>query len=244
MSLEPSTTIKHYFGLCFPRGSLSSYSVSVSRQLLKLLYSSYLFYSELKPETPGQTCTTWFMMFPVTRLSSVTFLLWSLKITIPLTPFTFPWPTSYISLIEGTSRDRGSVPQKSPIYNIIHCNQINMSRKPKASKKIAHLLGEKNLVRNQSVKGSCGIVLKNPPANQETWVQSLGEEDPLEKEMTTHSSILAWKIPWTEEPSELQSMRSQRVRWQSDWAHTLERILAKMVDLRHFIFIVIQLPRK
>ena len=58
MSLEPSTTIKHYFGLCFPRGSLSSYSVSVSRQLLKLLYSSYLFYSELKPETPGQTCTT------------------------------------------------------------------------------------------------------------------------------------------------------------------------------------------
>ena len=196
MSLEPSTTIKHYFGLCFPWASLSSYSISVSRQLLKLLYSSYLFYSELKPETPGQTCTTWFMMFPVTYLSSsVTYLLWALKITIPLTPFTFPWPTSYISLNEGTSRDRGSVPQKSPIYNIIHCNQINMSRKPKASKQIAHLLGEENLVRNQSVNGSCGIVLKNPPANQETWVQSLGEEDPLEKEMTTHSSILAWKIP-------------------------------------------------
>ena len=46
----------------------------------------------------------------------------------------------------------------------------------------------------------------------ETWVQSLGREDPLEKEMVTHSSILAWKIPWTEKPGRLQSMGSQRVR--------------------------------
>jgi len=45
----------------------------------------------------------------------------------------------------------------------------------------------------------------------ETWVLSLGQEDPLEKEMATHSSILAWRIPWTEEPSGLQSMGSQRV---------------------------------
>ena len=44
---------------------------------------------------------------------------------------------------------------------------------------------------------------------QETWVWSLGQEDPLEEEMATHSSILAWKIPWTEEPGKLQSMRSQ-----------------------------------
>ena len=43
-------------------------------------------------------------------------------------------------------------------------------------------------------------MVKNPPAMQETWVQSLGQEDILEKEMTTHSSILAWRIPWTEEP--------------------------------------------
>ena len=47
------------------------------------------------------------------------------------------------------------------------------------------------------------------PAMQETWVLSLGQEDPLEKEMTAHSSILAWKIPWTEEPGGLQSMGSQ-----------------------------------
>ena len=52
---------------------------------------------------------------------------------------------------------------------------------------------------------------KNPPAMQETWVQSLGWEDPPEKGMATHSSILAWKIPWTKEPGGLQSMGSKRV---------------------------------
>ena len=54
-----------------------------------------------------------------------------------------------------------------------------------------------------------GSVVKNPPAMQETWVGSLGQEDPLEKEMGTHFSILALEIPWTEEPGGLQSMRSQ-----------------------------------
>ena len=53
--------------------------------------------------------------------------------------------------------------------------------------------------------------VKRLPAMQETWVQSLGQEDPLEKEMATYSSTLAWKIPWTEKPGRLQSMRSQRV---------------------------------
>ena len=53
--------------------------------------------------------------------------------------------------------------------------------------------------------------VKNLPAMQKTWVQSLGQEDPLEKGIATHSSILAWKIPWTEEPGGLQSMESQRV---------------------------------
>ena len=50
----------------------------------------------------------------------------------------------------------------------------------------------------------------NLPAKQEAWVQSLGQEDPLEKEMAMHSSILAWETPWIEEPGELQSTRSQR----------------------------------
>ena len=55
-------------------------------------------------------------------------------------------------------------------------------------------------------------MVKRLPMVQETWVQSLNQEDSLEKEMATHSSILAWKIPWTEEPGRLQSMGSQRVR--------------------------------
>ena len=55
-------------------------------------------------------------------------------------------------------------------------------------------------------------MVKNPPAIQETRVQSLGQEDPLKKEMATSSSILAKKIPWTEETGGLQSMMSQRVR--------------------------------
>ena len=62
-------------------------------------------------------------------------------------------------------------------------------------------------------------MVKNPPAileTQEMWVRSLGWEDPLEKRMATHSSILAWEIPWTEEPGRLQSMGSQRVR--HSWA--------------------------
>ena len=54
-------------------------------------------------------------------------------------------------------------------------------------------------------------LVKNPPVIWETWVQSLGEEDPLEKEMKTHSSILACRIPWMEEPGRLQSTGSQRV---------------------------------
>ena len=55
------------------------------------------------------------------------------------------------------------------------------------------------------------LVKKNPPSMQETCVQSLGWEDPLEKGMATHSRILVWGIPWTEEPGRLQSMGSQRV---------------------------------
>jgi len=56
-------------------------------------------------------------------------------------------------------------------------------------------------------------MVKNQPAMQEAQVRSLGPEDPLEKEMVAHSSILAWRIPWTEEPGGLQSMGLQRVRY-------------------------------
>ena len=72
--------------------------------------------------------------------------------------------------------------------------------------------------------------VKRLPAMQEAWVRSLGQEDPLEKEMATHSSTLASKIPWTEEPGRLQSMGSQRV-WQ-DWVTSLS-----------FFFFLLQMSR-
>ena len=69
---------------------------------------------------------------------------------------------------------------------------------------------EKKILRNKKEEGltpikGCAHLVKNLLAVQETWVQSLGWEDALEKETATHSSIIAWKISWTEEPGELQS---------------------------------------
>jgi len=66
------------------------------------------------------------------------------------------------------------------------------------------------------VRASLGAqMVKNLPVKQETWLWSLGQEDPLEKGMATHFSILAWRILWTEEPGRLQSIGLQRVRY--DW---------------------------
>ena len=68
-------------------------------------------------------------------------------------------------------------------------------------------------------------MVKNPPATQETQVQSLGWEDPLEKEMATYSIIRAWRIPWTEGPGRLQAIGSQRV------AHDLSDLARMHIDL-------------
>ena len=74
----------------------------------------------------------------------------------------------------------------------------------------------KRMKKQKKKRGGVGFpvssVVKNPPEMQEMCVQSLGQEDPLEKAMSTHSSILAWRIPWTEKPAGLQSMGLQRVR--------------------------------
>ena len=70
-----------------------------------------------------------------------------------------------------------------------------------------------------SLTSLVGQTVKRLPTMRETWVRFLGQEDLLEKEMATHSSTLAWKIPSTEEPGRLQSMRSQRVRY--DWEASL-----------------------
>ena len=77
-----------------------------------------------------------------------------------------------------------------------------------------------------------GSVVKNPPAKPETQVQFLAQQDPLEEGIAIHSSILAWEIPWTENPGELQSMGSQRVR--HNWA--TEHIWGKRKSLIQIFF--------
>ena len=72
-------------------------------------------------------------------------------------------------------------------------------------------------------------MVKHLPTMQETGVRSLGQEDPLEKEMATHSSTLAWKIPWTEDPDRLQFMGSQRVR--HDRATSLSLFFTALANL-------------
>ena len=74
-------------------------------------------------------------------------------------------------------------------------------------------------------------MVKHLPAMRETWVQSMGWEDPLEKEMATHSSTLAWKIPWTEDPGRLQSMGLQSQTRLSDFTFTMgnsRKVLRKL----------------
>ena len=74
---------------------------------------------------------------------------------------------------------------------------------------------------------------KESPVMQETWVWSLGREDPLEKEMATHSSFLAWRIPWTEELGRLQSTGSQRVRY--DWVTSLSLLSGESLGQRSLV---------
>ena len=80
-----------------------------------------------------------------------------------------------------------------------------------------------------------GSVVKNRPANAETQVQSLDQEDPLEKKMVTHSSTLAWEIPWTEEPGRLLSMGSPRVEQNSAAAYICILYLTTMTKVQHEI---------
>ena len=85
----------------------------------------------------------------------------------------------------------------------------------KKNSKDCPLLGEKKKKQkmlSELLGFPCGSAVKNLPALQELQVLSLGHQDPLEEDMATYSSTLAWRIPWTEEPGRLQSMGSQRVR--------------------------------
>ena len=76
------------------------------------------------------------------------------------------------------------------------------------SQKFRYIIDKRKEGKWERFPGSS--VVKNSPAKKETWVQSLGWENPLEKEMATCSSILVWEIPWIEEPGELQSLGSQK----------------------------------
>ena len=78
--------------------------------------------------------------------------------------------------------------------------------------------------------------VKRLPAMQETWVRSLGQEDALEKEMATHSSTLAWRIPWTKEAGGLQSMESQRVG--HNWATSLSLSLLSLFSTDYYLCFV------
>ena len=90
-----------------------------------------------------------------------------------------------------------------------------------------------------------GSAVKTPSAMKETKVQSLDQENPLEEGMANHSSILAWRIPWTEEPGGLESIGSQRVRhdW-SNWAHTHIKHLGGNIlsSLHMLIFCILTIP--
>ena len=79
-------------------------------------------------------------------------------------------------------------------------------------------------------------LLKNLPVMQETWIPSVGRKDPLEKEMATHPSILAWKIPWTEEPDGLKSMGSQELDMTQPLNHHQQRVKSTFCDEELFFF--------
>ena len=91
------------------------------------------------------------------------------------------------------------------------CNAADLSSIPRSGRSSGEGIG---YPLQYSWVSLVAQLVKNLPAKQETQVQSLGQEDPLEKEMATHSSTLAWKIPWTEESGGLQSMRLQRSQTQ------------------------------
>ena len=90
------------------------------------------------------------------------------------------------------------------------CNAADPGSIPRSGRSVRE--GIASILPQYSWASLVAQTVKNLPAMQETWVRSLGWEDPLEKGKATHSSILAWRIPWTEELGRLQSMGFQRVR--------------------------------
>ena len=127
-------------------------------------------------------------------------------------------------------RRHGLLVNASELFSLQRAWFLHMQTDPRVSSRITILgtlwthrvLGTKGWIWERVCPWACASqvaqLIKNLPAMQETQIWSLGWEDPLEKDMATHSSILAWRIPWTEEPGRLQSMGLQRVG--HNWACT------------------------
>ena len=131
---------------------------------------------------------------------------------------TILWTKSWKRKAEGRGRNEGRKLEKE---NVVSCCREGKKGLEKHLQTTMVLVPFIDLVRASQVM----LVIRKPPTKQETqemWVWDLGWEDPLEEEMTAHSSILAWKISWTEEPGGLHSMRLQRVRhgWVAECTHT------------------------
>ena len=131
--------------------------------------------------------------------------------------FSTSWNSRWNSLGQNTGVGscfllQGIFPTQGSNPDLLHCRQILYQQSQQGSPALFHSFYRLVIFYCVYIWASLvAQMVKNLPAVQEIWVPSLGREDPLEKEMATHSSIFAWIIPWTEEPGKLQSMGSQRV---------------------------------
>ena len=162
--------------------------------LLSDISLSIIPYRSIHTVTNGKISSLMAEYFTVERAAISFSNAWKWKVKVKLLSRVWllatPWTTAYQApLPMGFSRQQywSGVPLSSPYMYTPGANSL-VAQSVKKQNKTKHL-----------------------PAVQETWVQSLGQEDPLEKEMPTHSSIHAWKIPWTEEPGRLQSMGLQEL---------------------------------
>ena len=132
----------------------------------------------------------------------------------------------------------------SILYTFTSANLRWLSAPPKTM--VAQAGSCSQLVQTLSLSWASLVaqMVKNLPAKQKTWARSLGWEDILKKGMATHSSILAWRIPWTEEPGGLQSMAAQRVRhdWATDTFTFMSWISGCVSKPKFFVFKELKVP--
>ena len=133
---------------------------------------------------------------------------------------------SYVNISSLSSPRASRVAQRTSFVATEDCWSFNVEEMVGSYVQFQKITTKGFAMRGQ--RGETERSVKTLPAVQETWVQSLGQEEPLEKGMAAHSSILAWRIPWTEEPGGLQSMGSERVG--HNWVTEQHHHLSKNVD--------------